>query len=124
MGLQEKVFLKKMEVEQRLRGRIVRRPKEQVWMLKTDSDMEEYKYTCEPGHQEWTPLNSNLCMQSIKIVENRPIPEKTINNLGSSTEDTLLLLDLMRQKKQQENEQKKMGPQLSWNCKTAASTTG
>ena len=26
-----------MEVEQRLRGRIVRRPKEQVWMLKTDS---------------------------------------------------------------------------------------
>merc|ERR1712210_243377 len=23
---------------------------EQVWMLKTDSDMEEYKYTCEPGH--------------------------------------------------------------------------
>jgi len=136
----------KMEVEQRLRGRIVRKPKEQVWMLKTDSDTEEYKYTCEPGHQEWTPLNSNLCMQSIKIVENRPIPEKTINNLGSSTEDTLLLLDLMRQKKQQENEQKKearirqmaleqkqkkeamrgvqMGPQLSWNCKTAASTTG
>ena len=33
----QKVFLKKMEVEQRLRGRIVRRPKEQVWMLKTDS---------------------------------------------------------------------------------------
>ena len=30
-------------------------------------DMEEYKYTCEPGHQEWTPLNSNLCMQSIKV---------------------------------------------------------
>jgi len=142
----EKFFVAKMEVEQRLRGRIVRRPKEQVWMLKTDSDMEEYKYTCEPGHQEWTPLNSNLCMQSIKIVENRPIPEKTINNIGSSTEDTLLLLDLMRQKKQAENERKKeariremalqqkqkkeatrgvqMGPQLSWNCKTAASTTG
>ena len=30
--------------------------------------MEEYKYTCEPGHQEWTPLNSNLCMQSIKVL--------------------------------------------------------
>ena len=26
-----------VQVEQRLRGRIVRRPKEQVWMLKTDS---------------------------------------------------------------------------------------
>ena len=33
----EKFAFLKMEVEQRLRGRIVRRPKEQVWMLKTDS---------------------------------------------------------------------------------------
>ena len=33
----EKLAFLKMEVEQRLRGRIVRRPKEQVWMLKTDS---------------------------------------------------------------------------------------
>ena len=30
--------------------------------------MEEYKYTCEPGHMEWTPLNSNLTMQSIKVI--------------------------------------------------------
>ena len=29
-------------------------------------DLEEYKYTCEPGHMEWTPLNSNLTMQGIK----------------------------------------------------------
>merc|ERR1711899_280486 len=124
----------------KLRGQVIDKPKEQMWMLKSDADLEEYKYTCEPGHMEWTPLNSNLTMQSIKIVENRPIPEKTINNLGSSTEDTLLLLDMMRNKKREENERKKeariremaleqkkkkeaergiqMGTQLSWNCKT------
>ena len=33
----EQIAFLKMEVEQRLRGRIVRKPKEQVWMLKTDS---------------------------------------------------------------------------------------
>ena len=27
----------------------------------------DYKYTCEPGDQEWTPLNSNLCLQAIKV---------------------------------------------------------
>ena len=32
-------------------------------------DLEEYKYTCESGHVAWTPMNSNLCMQGIKVVE-------------------------------------------------------
>jgi len=133
-------------LESRLRGQIIRRPKEQTWMLKTDSDSEEYKYTCEPGHAEWTPMNSNLQMQSIKILENRPIPKKTTDNLVSSHEETLLLLDMCRQKKADENAKKKdmrirelamqqkqrqeeqRGAQqyaaLSWNPKTAASTTG
>ena len=31
-------------------------------------DLEEYKYTCESGHTAWTPMNSNLCMQGIKVV--------------------------------------------------------
>ena len=30
--------------------------------------MEEYKYTCEPGASKWTPMNSNLCMQGIKVL--------------------------------------------------------
>ena len=45
----EQIAFLKMEVEQRLRGRIVRKPKEQVWMLKTDSvrntNTQIHKYT-------------------------------------------------------------------------------
>jgi len=114
-------------------------------MLKADADTEEYKYTCEPGHAEWTPMNSNLHMQGIKVLVHKPIPEKTINNLSDSHEDTLLLLDLIKQKKAKEGQQKKdamiraMALQqkekrqqqqqdsyckLSWNSKTAARTTG
>ena len=101
-------------------------------------DREEYKYTCEMDykegkqmHNEWTPMNSNLHMQSIKVgrekeqdmekekekeketycvqvKEDAPIPEKTINNLSNSHEDTLLLLDLMKQKKLDENKNKRV----------------
>merc|ERR1711953_214733 len=124
----------------KLRGQVIDKPKEQMWMLKSESDLEEYKYTCEPGHMEWTPLNSNLTMQGTKVQVNRPIPETTISNLANSHEDTLLLLDLMRHKRQQEGQKKRenmireMAMQqkqkkeaerstgachLSWNCKTA-----
>jgi hypothetical protein len=75
--------------------------------------MEEYKYTCEPGHTEWSPMNSNLTMQGIKVKENRPIPEKTTNNMTNSHEDTLLLLDLMRQKRADEGQKKRVGL-ISW----------
>merc|ERR1712110_1062556 len=135
--------IKMGDKEANLRGQVINKPKEQMWMLKSESDLEEYKYTCEPGHMEWTPLNSNLTMQGIKVQVNRPIPETTINNPANSHEDTLLLLDLMRHKRQQEGQKKRedmiremalqqkkrkqeerSGCHLSWNCKTAASTTG
>merc|ERR1712223_2000099 len=98
----------------KLRGQVIDKPKEQMWMLKSESDLEEYKYTCEPGDMEWIPLNSNLTMQGIKVQVNRPIPETTISNLANSHEDTLLLLDLMRHKRQQEGQKKrvKLIPQL------------
>merc|ERR1711981_948662 len=129
--------------ETKLRGQVINKPKEQMWMLKSESDLEEYKYTCEPGHMEWAPLNSNLTMQGIKVQVNRPIPETTISNLANSHEDTLLLLDLMRHKRRQEGqkkrenmiremalqqkkkkEQERSACHLSWTCKTAPSTTG
>jgi len=94
-------------VEANLRGQVIHKPKEQIWMLKMDSANEEYKYTCESGHTKWSPMNSNLQMQGIKVKENRPIPEATINKLANSHEDTLLLLELIRQKKAKENRQKK-----------------
>merc|ERR1712110_995135 len=71
--------IKMGDKEANLRGQVINKPKEQMWMVKSDADLEEYKYTCEPGHMEWTPLNSNLTMQGIKVQVNRPIPETTIS---------------------------------------------
>ena len=76
------------------------------------------------------------------MVVDVPIPETTMANLTNSHEDTLLLLDLMRQKRKSEGQKKreemiremamqqklKQKPssgetaKLSWNSKTAAST--
>ena len=78
----------------------------------------------------------------MQVVVDVPIPETTIANLSNSHEDTLLLLDLVRQKRKNEGQKKreemiremamqqklKQKPssseitQLSWNSKTAAST--
>ena len=44
----------------------------------------------------------------MQVQVNRPIPETTINNLANSHEDTLLLLDLMRHKRQQEGQKKRV----------------
>ena len=33
-----------------------------------EEGVQGYKYTCEPGDVDWTPMNSNLHMQSIKVV--------------------------------------------------------
>ena len=32
-----------------------------------EEGVQGYKYTCEPGDVDWTPMNSNLHMQSIKV---------------------------------------------------------
>ena len=44
----------------------------------------------------------------LQVQVNRPIPETTISNLANSHEDTLLLLDLMRHKRQQEGQKKRV----------------
>ena len=72
-------------------------------------DTANYKYTCEPGKRKWTPLNSNLQMQGIQVKEYNPVPEKVKENPGNSFEDTMLLLDMVREKKKKENKQKKVG---------------
>ena len=48
----------------------------------------------------------NQCFPQVQV--NRPIPETTISNLANSHEDTLLLLDLMRHKRQQEGQKKRV----------------
>merc|ERR1712071_147313 len=103
-------------VIQALRGKILRKPRKQKWMLKTDHDKktedvtfeedDDFEYTCEPDATKWTPLNSNLQMQGIKVLVDKPVPLETIKKIDS-TEATLLLLGMMKEKKQKEEKQKK-----------------
>jgi len=65
---------------------------------------EEHKYTCELN-KEWTPFNSNLHMQGIKVRVNNPIPETSRGS--GSFEDTMMLLDMMKDKKQKEQKTSK-----------------
>merc|ERR1711941_40909 len=58
-----------------------------------------YKYTVDHEKSDWTPFNSNLQMQGIKIVVDQPV--KKIS--AGSVEDTLLLLDIVKEKQQVEN---------------------
>ena len=54
-------------------------------------------------------INPNPTLSLLGQVQvNRPIPETTISNLANSHEDTLLLLDLMRHKRQQEGQKKRV----------------
>merc|ERR1712012_967617 len=129
-----------------LRGKILKKPPKQKWMLMTSEQMAEgeeegvqgYKYTCEPGDVDWTPMNINLHMQSIKVKVNPPIPENVKRHAGSSLEDTLLLLDIVKENNMKQQKQKKEelirhlamkqkmqkqeeGPlKLSWNTKTGS----
>ena len=41
---------------------------------------EGWKYTCEPGHVQWSPMNSNLHMQGIKVPEKKDMQEKKVLN--------------------------------------------
>jgi len=90
------------KVEGKLRGRILVKPKEQMWMLQRVKAGEGWKYTCEPGHVQWSPMNSNLHMQGIKVKVDTPVPAKTHRKSACSIEDTLLLLDLIREKARME----------------------
>merc|ERR1712180_119861 len=125
------------QVIQSLRGKILQVPRKQKWMVKTgpegvgiglrpkpeDEEEEDYRYTCEPFNTEWTPMNSNLHLQAIKVQVHNPVPEQTLKSkLNDSHEDTMLLLDMVKEKKQKENQNKKKKKQeernkqikLSW----------
>merc|ERR1712048_418040 len=53
---------------------------------------------------EWTPYNAELQMQSIKVLVKDPIP----NNVGGgSFEDTMLLLEMVKEKQQKEKKELK-----------------
>ena len=51
-----------------LKGKILEKPKHHLWRLNKQANKnDEYKYTVENTEEEWTPFNSNLQMQGIKV---------------------------------------------------------
>merc|ERR1719430_1791055 len=92
------------EVIQALRGKVLRYPRKQKWMLiKEEGDEDEYEYTYEQRPGTWTPLNSNLHMQGIKVVVHQPVPRQVARGGGDSTQDTLLLLRSLSSLKKNHN---------------------
>merc|ERR1711931_551455 len=88
-----------------MKGKILHKPYPHMWFKIPESDKEEeYKYTCELN-KEWTPFNSNLHMQGIKVVVNNPVPESHQN--PDSFENTMMLLEMMKEKKLRENKEQK-----------------
>merc|ERR1712121_246819 len=97
-----------------LRGKIIKAPALKKWYPTIDNDKcvysskllneEDYAYTVEK-QVEWTPYNSNLHMQGIKVIVKDPIPEAIKTN--DAVEHTLLLLDMLKDIKKKENEEAK-----------------
>ena len=64
------------------------------------------KYFYQGESEEWTPFNAEMNMQSIKVLVKNPAPQKV--QVDSSFEDTMLLLEMMKEKKQKENKKQKV----------------
>merc|ERR1712179_711109 len=107
-------------VIQSLRGKIHRVPRKHKWRVNTEDkgivppapvleeeedEGEGFAYNLLPGDPNWTPMNSNLHMQGIKVVVHNPVPETA--KKANSHDTTLLLLDLIRQNKQKEIKKQK-----------------
>eukprot|EP00091_Calanus_sinicus_P000975 TRINITY_DN10937_c0_g1_i3.p1 TRINITY_DN10937_c0_g1~~TRINITY_DN10937_c0_g1_i3.p1 ORF type:complete len:125 (-),score=39.23 TRINITY_DN10937_c0_g1_i3:25-399(-) len=55
--------------------------------------------------EAWSPYNADLHMQGIKVMVKEPMPKKV--EKGDAFEDTMLLLEMMKEKKQKENKMQK-----------------
>ena len=55
--------------------------------------------------EEWSPFNADLHMQGIKVMVKEPVPLKI--QKGDAFEDTMLLLEMMKEKKQREKKQQR-----------------
>merc|ERR1712055_813087 len=79
------------EVIHTLRGKVITKNERKV----------EYGEQIEP----WSPYNANLHMQGIKVMVKEPMPQKV--QKGDAFEDTMLLLEMMKEKKQREKKQQR-----------------
>merc|ERR1712198_99084 len=85
------------EILSSLRGKVLERPPRKI-------SHGENQRPCEIQHDAWTPYNSNLQMQGIKVVAINPVPEV---KKGDAFESTMLLIDMVRQQNENENKKKK-----------------
>jgi len=101
------------EVLPALRGKIIEKPAIKKWYPTLDlenvynaqsKEDHEYAYTIEKA-TEWTPFNSNLQMQGIKVLVKEPVPVES--KKAGSVEDTLLLLDMLKTMKNKDQEEEK-----------------
>merc|ERR1712226_957529 len=92
-----------------LRGKVLAKPEKVKWRAQVDDDIRkvEYAYSYERGTQKWTPMNSNLHMQGIKVVTHAPVPQKVIQGGGDATETTLTILEIIKERTIKESRAKK-----------------
>merc|ERR1712098_999575 len=76
-----------------LRGKVLQKP-----MRKSSHS------DCSMDKGDWTPYNGSLHMQGIKVLVNNPCPVVKKEN---AFEDTMFLIDLLKQSEEKENKQKK-----------------
>lgn len=90
-----------------LKGKILEKPKQHIWRINKQNWRKEdqHKYTCELHEETWTPYNSNLHMQGIKVLVKDPPPISKVS--GGAFEDTMMLLELLKEQKQGENQKLK-----------------
>ena len=63
---------------QNLKGKILEKPQKHRWSINKGDNKEEWKYTVEHEEEDWTPYNSNLQMQGIKVGSNIFFPHYNI----------------------------------------------
>merc|ERR1712228_1025151 len=84
MGVQHNMS---SEVISALRGKVIQKKDRKV----------EYGEQIE----EWSPYNANLHMQGIKVMVKEPVPQEM--QKGDAFENTMLLLEMIKEKKQKES---------------------
>merc|ERR1712215_16758 len=93
------------DVRPSLRGKVLKKPAIKNWFPNIELEKEsEYAYTFSDD-TVWTPFNSNLHMQGIKVLVKEPVPETS--KKADAIEDTLFLLEMVKEERRKEKEEEK-----------------
>merc|ERR1719219_480426 len=87
-----------------LKGKILETPQQHRWRINHQAE-DHHRYTGELNDESWTPFNSNLHMRGIKVLVTDPVPTTRVNR--DAFEDTLLLLEIVREQRQKDKQQEK-----------------